>query len=151
MTADGLEVEAFCATSIVPLASRINMSKSSCVGVHVPWINISLVGATLAALTVRVKSLHELGTVQSGGPKSPVSFVVSGPSEYVIVGFPGLRAPLAGVGALGPVAGEILVNQLLLADVVLRVFAIASESRNQLLIRSSTTVRVRQIDIDFIR
>ena len=116
---------------------------------------MSLAAATLAASTVRVKSLHELGTVQSGGPKSPVSFVTSGPSEYVIVGLPGLRVPLAGTGALGPVAGEILVKELLLAEVVFAdvdlLFAIASDSKNELLINRARTVMVRQIDVDFIR
>jgi hypothetical protein len=56
----------------------MNMSKSFWGGDHVPSINISLVAATLWALTVSVKSLHVLGATQIGAPfTEPLVFVMS--------------------------------------------------------------------------
>jgi hypothetical protein len=63
-------------------------------------MNISLVVATLLALTVSMKSLHVLGTVQIGAPTTPVVFSTI-VSVYVIGGLVGVSVPLGGVGALG--------------------------------------------------
>ena len=60
-----------------------------------------MVAATLAALTVRVKSLHVLGATQIGAPTTPVVFSTS-VSVYVISGLVGLSVPLDGFGAATP-------------------------------------------------
>src|SRR2546430_7752821 len=106
MIADGLAVWRLLAMTL-PFVSSMNMSKSFWGGDHVPSINISLVAATLWALTVSVKSLHVLGTVQTGAPSTdPLVFVMS-VSVYVMVGLAGLSVPLAAgdgaSGAFGPV------------------------------------------------
>jgi hypothetical protein len=72
---------------------------------------------------VSVKSLHVLGTVQTGAPSTePVVFVTS-VSVYVMVGLAGLSVPLAAgdgaSGAFGP-AGE--PTDSVVGDVVTGVF-----------------------------
>ena len=109
MIADGLAVWRLLAMTL-PFASSMNMSKSFWGGDHVPSINISLVAATLLALTVSVKSLQVLGTVQIGAPNTePLVFVMS-VSVYVMVGLAGLSVPLAaGDGASGAV-GDVVTG-----------------------------------------
>src|SRR5205814_7665077 len=131
MIADGLAVWRLLAMTL-PFVSSMNMSKSFWGGDHVPSINISLVAATLWALTVSVKSLHVLGTVQTGAPSTePLVFVMS-VSVYVMVGLAGLSVPLAAgdgaSGAFGPAAvgalrgpnaivvDEAVVDEALLVD-----------------------------------
>jgi hypothetical protein len=125
-------------------------------------------------LTVSVKSLHVLGTTQTGAPNTePVVFVTS-VSVYVMVGLAGLSVPLAdgdgaagavgpsmdvsvaldgssvplegvAVGAFGPL-GEILVDDVLLFGRVRLLLAKLSERKKQLLITKIMAVNARQFD-----
>jgi hypothetical protein len=141
----------------------MNMSKSFWGGDHVPSINISLVAATLWALTVSVKSLHVLGTVQTGAPSTePLVFVMS-VSVYVMVGLAGLSVPLAAgdgaLGAFGPAAvgafrgpnvivvDEAAVDEALFIDRVRLLLAKVSERKKQLLITSTMAMNIRQFDV----
>jgi hypothetical protein len=76
---------------------------------------------------VSVKSLHVLGTVQTGAPSTePVVFVTS-VSVYVMVGLAGLSVPLAaGDGASGAVVGDV-VTGVFFSVAIVRVVSLAGE------------------------
>jgi hypothetical protein len=80
---------------------------------------------------VSVKSLHVLGTVQTGAPSTePVVFVTS-VSVYVMVGLAGLSVPLAaGDGAAGEPTDSVvgdLVTGVFFSVAIVRVVSLAGE------------------------